>query len=401
MRPLSLSCRRELWRCIALISENGDISARYVAGLVRASTTVRGIRLDGRLCGQSKCGRDIFTGLYVLLVACLAHLGSILGLLHRTLSTPVRHDVRYDAYLASDRTFDDPEVVAVDKGGRVRLRIIDGGTATAFFVSAPGLKSRCIAVDGSLCQPVSQPSYPLAAGQRIDLLVQIPQQGGAFPVYARVEADRFVTGIVLATPGASVQKLPALADKPQGMVTLGLEMQLRAVQPLAVRRPDKTHMVMLGEGPGYRWTINGRAHGEHQANKRGAGAPPHVRQLSEDARFAWRRLAGLRIARLSHGYSAQRSEDAEGLQQPNDYGDDDDAIQDLLDLAVHRDVVVHEVQKHPHDDEANDDLLQVHACFSGRRLSVQSTIHTPRAGRAAASGTTHSCAVFAQTASAR
>ncbi len=186
------------------------------------------------------------------------------GTIRKALAMTHANDVRYDAYLANDRTFDDPEVVSVDKGGRVRLRIINGGTATTFFIAVPSLESRCIAVDGSPCQPVSQPSYPLAAGQRIDLLVQIPQQGGAFPVFARVEADRFVTGIVLATAGASVRKLATLADTPQGLVTLGLEMQLRAAKPLATRRPDKKFMVMLGEGPGYRWTINGRAHGEHE-----------------------------------------------------------------------------------------------------------------------------------------
>ena len=45
------------------------------------------------------------------------------------------NDVQYDAYLANDRTLDDPEVIKADKGGRVRLRIINGGTATAFFIS--------------------------------------------------------------------------------------------------------------------------------------------------------------------------------------------------------------------------------------------------------------------------
>jgi FtsP/CotA-like multicopper oxidase with cupredoxin domain len=48
------------------------------------------------------------------------------------------------------------------------------------------------------------------------------------------------------------------------MATLGLEMQLRALKPLATKRPDKKFAVMLGEGPGYRWTINGRTHGEHE-----------------------------------------------------------------------------------------------------------------------------------------
>ena len=174
------------------------------------------------------------------------------------------NDVRYDAFLANDRTLDDPEVVGIEKGGRVRLRIINGGTATAFFITTPGLRSRCIAVDGSSCQPAEQTAYPLAPGQRIDLLVEIPQQGGAFPILAQVEAERFVTGIVLTTAGASVTKLTALSETPQGMVALEFESQLLATRPLSTKQPDKAFTLNLGEGPGYRWTINNRSHGEHQ-----------------------------------------------------------------------------------------------------------------------------------------
>ena len=174
------------------------------------------------------------------------------------------NDVRYDAYLANDRTLDDPDVVGVEKGGRVRLRIINGGTATAFFITTPGLKSRCIAVDGSSCQPVEQADYPLAPGQRIDVLVEIPQQGGAFPILAQVEAERFVTGIVLATAGASVKKFIAIAETPQAMVALAFESQLLATSPLSQKQADKTFTLNLGEGPGYLWTINNRIHGEHQ-----------------------------------------------------------------------------------------------------------------------------------------
>ena len=189
--------------------------------------------------------------------------GAGVGAIGKVLGRSHANDVRYDAYLANDRTFDDPEVVTVEKGGRVRLRIINGGTATAFFVSTSGLASSCIAVDGSPCQPVRQPSYPLASGQRIDLLVQIPRQGGTFQIAARVEAARFITGIVLATTGAPITKLTALADRPQGMVGVGFEAQLRATTPLATKRPSKSFTALLGEGPGYRWTINGRIHGEH------------------------------------------------------------------------------------------------------------------------------------------
>ena len=174
------------------------------------------------------------------------------------------NDVRYDAFLANDRTLDDPEIIGVEKAGRVRLRIINGGTATAFFITTPGLNARCIAVDGSSCQSAEQDAYPLAPGQRIDLHVEIPQQGGAFPILAQVEAERFVTGIVLATAGASVKQLTALSEAPQGMVALEFESQLLATAPLATKQPDKAFTLNLGEGPGYRWTINNHIHGEHQ-----------------------------------------------------------------------------------------------------------------------------------------
>ncbi len=183
--------------------------------------------------------------------------GGMMGMTHA-------NDVKYDAFLANDRTFDDPEVITVEKGSGVRLRIINGGTATAFFISAPGLQSRCVAVDGSPCLAASQTSYPLAQGQRIDVVVDIPPDGGAFPVLAQVEGERFVTGIVLATVGASIGKFESMAAVPQELTDLSFEAQLRATSPLAEKSVDQSFMMMLGEEPGYRWTINGRAHGEHE-----------------------------------------------------------------------------------------------------------------------------------------
>jgi FtsP/CotA-like multicopper oxidase with cupredoxin domain len=49
------------------------------------------------------------------------------------------------------------------------------------------------------------------------------------------------------------------------MVDLSLDRQLSASKPLAAKHPDQTFMVMLGEQPNYRWTINGHIHGEHEA----------------------------------------------------------------------------------------------------------------------------------------
>lgn len=174
------------------------------------------------------------------------------------------NDVRYDAYLANDRTLDDPEIVRVAPGQRVRLRLINGATATVFFIDTGALKAECIAVDGSPCQPVEVKQAPLAQGQRMDLLVTIPREGGAFPILAQVEADRRRTGIVLASEGARVTKLGGTASAQAPHSTLDLDLSLRALRPLPARNPDRAYMLMLGEEAGYRWTINGRIHGEHQ-----------------------------------------------------------------------------------------------------------------------------------------
>jgi FtsP/CotA-like multicopper oxidase with cupredoxin domain len=189
--------------------------------------------------------------------------GMMHGMSGHSMRTPHANDVRYDAYLANDRTLDDPDVVTVEKGGRVRLRIINGGTATAFFVSTPGLTSRCIAVDGAPCQSLAATRYPMAQGQRIDLLVEIPRDGGTFPILAQVEGAMAQTGIILTTAGAAVSKIPNLAAKEETLLDLAFESQLAAKTPLSARKPDRSLMMMLGEEPGYRWTINGRIHGEH------------------------------------------------------------------------------------------------------------------------------------------
>ena len=174
------------------------------------------------------------------------------------------NDIAYDAFLANRRTLADPEVVQVERGAPVRLRIINGGTATAFFLSVPGLAPRCVAVDGTPCAPVRVPAFPLAQGQRIDLVVDIPREGGAFPVLAQVEGATARTGIILATPGAAIARIGEAAEAPEGLLDLSFESGLAATRPLAPRPPDRVFPVLLGEEPGYRWTINGRIHGEDE-----------------------------------------------------------------------------------------------------------------------------------------
>lgn len=169
------------------------------------------------------------------------------------------NDIEYDAYLANDRTLDDPEIVRVDRNGTVRLRIINAATATAFTVDLGALHGDLIAVDGQPVVPVSGSRFPLAMGQRADVRLRLPAEGGSFPVLALREGAPERTGIVLATTGALVPRLPGAGDEAGPVLDLGLESRLRAVRPLAARQADSRHSVHLSGMmmSGYQWYMHG------------------------------------------------------------------------------------------------------------------------------------------------
>ncbi|MBF0168399.1 MAG: multicopper oxidase domain-containing protein [Alphaproteobacteria bacterium] len=172
------------------------------------------------------------------------------------------NDIDYDAYLANDRTLGDPEIVQVEKGGRVRLRLINGATTTAFTLDTGILTASILTVDGNPVRPVTGRSFPLAMGQRIDLLLDIPKEGGAFPILALRETAIERTGIILATPGAKVSKLADTGKAASALIGLGLESRLIAAEPLVERKPDRKLAVELGQAMGqYIWTLNNQVHG--------------------------------------------------------------------------------------------------------------------------------------------
>jgi FtsP/CotA-like multicopper oxidase with cupredoxin domain len=174
-----------------------------------------------------------------------------------SMDKPDTSDVNYDAYLINDRTLADPEVVRVEKNGRVRLRIINGSSGTNFFVSLGDLQGELIATDGMPVKPVDGSRFPLAIAQRVDVRVQIPREG-AFPILGLRENATEQTGIILATPGASITKLPLQGAAPAGVLTLDLESKLVAADPLASKPIDQSYDLRLqGNMALYEWPING------------------------------------------------------------------------------------------------------------------------------------------------
>jgi FtsP/CotA-like multicopper oxidase with cupredoxin domain len=170
---------------------------------------------------------------------------------------PDLNDVTYDAFLANDRTLGDPEVVKVEPGGRVLLRVINSSSMSAFHVDLGALDGELIAVDGFPVAPVVARRFPIAVAQRLDIRLAIPRAAAAYPVLAVLEGEAKQTGIILRAGNAPVARLPDAASTASPALTLDLESRLRAVKPLKPRKADRTHTLNLtGEMAGYVWSIN-------------------------------------------------------------------------------------------------------------------------------------------------
>ena len=174
------------------------------------------------------------------------------------------NDVTYDAYLANDRTLADPLVVRTERGGRIRLRLINGATTTAFHIDLGVLTGTVVAVDGNAVQPVTGQRFPMTMGQRLDILLELPKEGGVFPILALREGAVERTGIILASPDAAITKIGEKGDIASAALTIDFETQLMAAAPLPVKAPDaRLRATLTGSMMPYIWSINGEVFGKH------------------------------------------------------------------------------------------------------------------------------------------
>jgi FtsP/CotA-like multicopper oxidase with cupredoxin domain len=174
-----------------------------------------------------------------------------------TAGGPDLNDVTYDAFLANGRTLADPEIVTVEPGGEVLLRVINASSMTSYHFDLGRLDGRLIAADGTLVQPITGRRFSINVAQRLDIVLEIPRGAAAYPLLATVEGERNRSGIVLAAGKAHVARVAPEAAEVAPAITMELESRLRAVAPLAPRKPDRVHNIDLtGEMSKYIWSIN-------------------------------------------------------------------------------------------------------------------------------------------------
>ena len=167
-------------------------------------------------------------------------------------------DVAFDALLANDRTLDDPEIVTVDKGTSLRLRIINAASATNMWVDLGSLKGQLIAVDGNAVKPVSVSRFPLAIAQRADVRITLPDESLAWPVLFQSEGATLRCGIVLKVGEGTIAKISDQGDAGEAL-SLDFESALRVPYELKKAKVSQREMVMLtGGDEGYQWGFNGK-----------------------------------------------------------------------------------------------------------------------------------------------
>ncbi len=169
------------------------------------------------------------------------------------------NDISYDAMLANDRTLDDPEVVRADKGGRFRLRIINGAAASNFWIDLGDLVGELIAVDGNAVYPVKGKRFPIAVAQRVDIRLALPGASGAWPIVFQAEGSTLRSAVILQAGDGRVQKLSDQGE-PGEALDLALEEKLVSVAEVREEPVTRTEMVMLtGGGADYLWGLNDKS----------------------------------------------------------------------------------------------------------------------------------------------
>ncbi|MEK9536321.1 MAG: multicopper oxidase family protein [Aquiluna sp.] len=162
-------------------------------------------------------------------------------------------DLQYPHFLINGRLPNNPELKIFKPGTKVRLRIINGGSDTAFAVYFENHDLEIVASDGFPVVPMAGSSVLLGMGERYDALVTIGEGGGnlvAMPIGKAGAPAVATVGTGISTPqfkGASLPSNPIEASQLQAADGYALE-----AEPTY-----KFDLSLQGSMSGYKWAING------------------------------------------------------------------------------------------------------------------------------------------------
>lgn len=166
-------------------------------------------------------------------------------------------DVKYPYHLVNGRTPADPDVYTGKPGKKVRLRIINAGSDTAYRVALGDHQLTITHTDGYPVQHQQVDALLIGMGERYDVLVTLGD--GVFPLVAAAEGKN-ANGLALIRTGSGTA--PSATVRPKelnGLITTAA--QLRAADDVRLKsaQADVTHQIKLTGGMmHYNWAINGK-----------------------------------------------------------------------------------------------------------------------------------------------
>jgi FtsP/CotA-like multicopper oxidase with cupredoxin domain len=165
-------------------------------------------------------------------------------------------DVSYPYYLLNGRVADAPAGFTARPGQRVRVRIVNAGSDTAFRVALGGHQLTITHTDGYPVQPLVTDAVLIGMGERVD--VEVTLGSGVFPLVAVAEGkDGAALGLVRTGAGRAPAATVRPAELERRVVLTSQARPTEAVR-LADRAPDRRHDLMLtGSMAPYQWQING------------------------------------------------------------------------------------------------------------------------------------------------
>ena len=166
-------------------------------------------------------------------------------------------DVSYQMHLINFRPIEDRPTFDVPAGGRVRLRLINAASDTAYRFAVGGHRLTVTHADGFPVEPVEVDAVLLGMGERFDVIVTA--SAGAHPIVAIAEGTDQVAGAVLrAGPGDPPSPAARPAELNGQVLTYGDLRPTEAVR-LASGQPDTSLTLDLtGNEADYMWGINGK-----------------------------------------------------------------------------------------------------------------------------------------------
>ena len=165
-------------------------------------------------------------------------------------------DVSYPFYVINGRTPQAPSSLRVKPGDRVRIRLINAGSDTAFRVALAGHKMTVTHTDGFAVVPTDVDAVLIGMGERYDVVITAGD--GVFPLVAAAEGKN-ASGRALLVSGAG-------SPPPDNFAPTELQGRVGTVEAftaapgvaLPSARAEVELPVDLGGGMmNYDWTING------------------------------------------------------------------------------------------------------------------------------------------------